>query len=194
MISRWLGRRLPGYGDRVDELCEQLLEEMPVEHLKSRTVLAETTIGVVHVLRFTKYLKLGASHIEPHYKRRDQGPTQRLQTYKRLYASQDCRLENLPVVVVCRTAAQALPLEGFLHRFMRRWYPQMVMEESDSNELYSLDAQDVLLQQLHWRAQQWCDRRTGVLASTENALPEDNSSWDLCESALFFPSPQPLIL
>ena len=67
VIARWLGRRLPKYSDRVNELCEQLLEEMPVEHLKSRTFLAESTIGLVHVLRFTKYLKLGASHLEPYY-------------------------------------------------------------------------------------------------------------------------------
>ena len=143
VMARWLGRRLPGYGSRVDELCEQLIKEMPVEYLKSRTVLADSTIGVVHLLRFSKYLKLGASHLEPYQKRRDQGLTQRLQFYKRHYTSEDCRFESLPVVVVCRTAAQALLLEGFLHRFMRRWYPQMVMEESDSNELYSLDAQDV---------------------------------------------------
>ena len=37
-----------------------------MEHLRSRTLLAESTIGVVHVLRFTKYLKLGASHLEPY--------------------------------------------------------------------------------------------------------------------------------
>ena len=61
-------------------------------------------------------------------------------------------------------------LEGFLHRFMRRWYPEMIISECDSNELYSLDTQDVLLQQLHWRAQrsarqlkvwkQWFDQST----------------------------------
>ena len=50
VIARWLCRRLPSYCDRVDELCEQLLEEMPVEQLKSRTLLAESNIGVVHVL------------------------------------------------------------------------------------------------------------------------------------------------
>ena len=79
LIARWLGRRLPKYSDRVKELCEQLLEEMPMEHLKSRTFLADSTIGLVHVLRFTQYLKLGASHLEPYYKRHDQGLAQRLQ-------------------------------------------------------------------------------------------------------------------
>ena len=93
VMARWLGRRLPGYGSRVDELCEQLIEEMPVEHLKSRTVLADSTIGVVYLLRFSKYLKLGASHLEPYQKRRDQGLTQRLQFYKRHYTSEDCRFE-----------------------------------------------------------------------------------------------------
>mmetsp|Transcript_27438 Transcript_27438/g.38559 ORF Transcript_27438/g.38559 Transcript_27438/m.38559 type:complete len:213 (+) Transcript_27438:149-787(+) len=152
-IARWLCRRLPSYCNRVDEVLEQLLEEMPVEQLQSRTVLAEGTLGLVHVLRFSKYLKLGASHMELHRRKRHQSLAAKLQWYKRHYTSQDCRLESLPVIVICRTAAQALLLEGFLHRYMRRFCPQMVMSESDSNELYSLDAQDVLLQQLHWRAQ-----------------------------------------
>ena len=109
--------------------------------------------------------------------------------YKRQYASEDCRLESLPVVVVCRTAAQALLLEGFLQRYMRRWYPQMVISESESKELYSLDAQDVLMQQLHWRAQRsarqlkvwkrWFDQQTSVVGSTDAPLPEENSSLDL---------------
>ncbi|CAE7734699.1 unnamed protein product [Symbiodinium necroappetens] len=180
-----LERLLQGIMEKSGPPNQQLLEEMPVEQLKSRTLLAESNIGVVHVLRFSKYLKLGASHLELHCKRRDQGLSARLQLYKRQYASEDCRLESLPVVVVCRTAAQALLLEGFLHHYMRRWYPQMVISESDTKQLYSLDAQDVLLQQLHWRAQrsarqlkvwkQWLDQQTNVVGSTDTALPEENS-------------------
>ncbi|OLQ15071.1 hypothetical protein AK812_SmicGene739 [Symbiodinium microadriaticum] len=153
---------------------QQLLEEMPVEQLKSRTRLAESNIGVVHVLRFSKYLKLGASHLELHCKRRDQGLSARLQFYKR---------KACPWSL---SAAQALLLEAFLHHYMRRWYPQMVISESDTKQLYSLDAQDVLLQQLHWRAQrsarqlkvwkQWLDQQTSVVGSTDTALPEENSS------------------
>ena len=65
----------------------------------------------------------------------------------------------------------------------------MVMSESDSNELYSLDAQDVLLQQLHWRAQRsasqlrvwmrWFDQQNGVVSSVDDGLPEEVSSPEL---------------
>jgi len=77
-------------------------------------------------------------------------------------------------VVVCRTPAHALQLEGFLHRFMRRFYSSMVIPEY--NELYSLEAEEILLTQELRSWNDWCDQQSGVLPPTDSAEGEENSS------------------
>ena len=183
-IANWMCRRLPDYGERIKEVCHRILDELNLESLTSRSIMAHNTLGIVHLIKFTNCLKLGASHLSPNGLRKDLGLTKRLQFYKRNYAPDDIRLEGLPAVVVCRTPAQALQLEGFLHRFMRRFYSSMVIPEY--NELYSLEAEEILLAQLYWRAKrsaqqlrswnEWCDQQSGVLPPTDTAEGEENSS------------------
>ena len=57
-------------------------------------------------------------------------------------------------MVVTRSAAQALLLEGFMHRYMRHFEPEAVVSSSVCNsiELYRPEARDVILQQLHLRS------------------------------------------
>ena len=71
---------MPDIFDRVGELVQLLLDELPLQHLASRTAAADSTLGVVHVLHMTKYIKIGASSLELHPRRRHQPLIQRLQT------------------------------------------------------------------------------------------------------------------
>ena len=145
---------MPGIFDRVEELVQLILDDFPLQHLASRTAAADNTLGVVHVLHMTRYIKIGASSLELHALRRHQPLLQGLHTYKRMYMDEECRLEYLPAVVVTRSAGQALLLEGFMHRYMRHFQPQAIVSDSasGSNELYLPEARDVILQQLHHRA------------------------------------------
>ena len=192
-INAWLCRKMPGVFDRVGELVQLLLDELPLQHLASRTAAADSTLGVVHVLHMTKYIKIGASSLELHPRRRHQALLQRLQTYKRGLMDQECRLEYLPVMVVTRSAAQALLLEGFMRRYMRHFEPQTVVSSSVSNsvELYRPEARDVILQQLRYRSKRsarqlriwmaWFDEQHGrrVDSITEEDHPQEAHSLDL---------------
>ena len=44
-----------------DELVQLILDDLPLQHLASRTAAADRTLGVVHVIHMTKYIKIGAS-------------------------------------------------------------------------------------------------------------------------------------
>jgi len=183
-IPNWMGRRLPDYEERIKEVCQRILDELNLESLTSRSIQAHNTLGFVHLIKFTSFLKLGASHLLPSGLKKEFGLSKRLLFYKRKYVPDGIRLESLPAVVICRTPAQALQLEGFLHRFMRRFYSSMVIPEY--NELCSLEAEEILLAQLYWRSKrsaeqlrswnEWYDQQSGVLPPTDTAEGEENSS------------------
>ena len=193
-INAWLCRRMPDIFDRVGELVQLLLDELPLQHLASRTAAADSTLGVVHVLHMTKYIKIGASSLELHPRRRHQPSASATADYKRMPTWTRSAASN-----ICRSwwslarPPKRFYSKGFMHRYMRHFEPQAVVSSSVSNsiELYRPEARDVILQQLRYRSKRsarqlriwmaWFDEQHGrrVDSITEEDHPQEALILDL---------------
>ncbi|CAE7236428.1 H-RAS [Symbiodinium sp. CCMP2592] len=158
---------------------------MSLEVLRSRTNYNAKQYGLVHILQFSDYVKVGASTLDEPKPKRESQLIARLSKYKLALMTTSCRLESLPAVVLCPTPAQALILEGFLHRFMRYYYPQMLVHHTATGagtcELYKVEALGILLNQLHHYSQ----RPTSAIQKWKNWFDGDegpDASQDLPES------------
>ena len=154
---------------------------------------AEIELGLVHLLIYTTFCKVGKSSVECTDGIDQTAAVQRLHRYKKTFPSGS--LQYVPVLYICPSGAHALRLETYVHGFMSVYHPESRLTASstetaaEGKECYTRDSAERLLEVLHLASKktvaQLCSGKT-ALKKIKRGNPEDiptkeefNSSLDL---------------